>query len=381
MAFKDLSVTELKKLQAQLEEQYIDFKSRSLKLDMSRGKPAPDQLGLSEKLLSCIDYKKYMENGGIDCRNYGGIDGLPEMKKIFADILGVSSSNIIVGGNSSLNMMFDCISQGMTKGFGDEPWAKQKNLKFICPSPGYDRHFAVTEYFGFELLTVKMLDTGPDIDTVEELVKDPAVKGIWCVPKYSNPTGITYSDETVRRFAALQPAAKDFKIFWDNAYVIHDLFDEGDTLLNLFEEAKRLGNEDIVFMFASTSKITFPGNGVACMACSENNKKQILSRLKYQTIGPDKLNQLRHLCFFGNTDGVLAHMKLHAEKIRAKFETVLGCLQSELGDTGVITWTSPKGGYFISVDLMEGCASEVVKLCNEAGVKLTPAGATYPRCV
>ena len=275
--------------------------------------------------------------------------------------------------------MFDCISQGYTHGFGDTPWCKQGKIKFLCPSPGYDRHFCVTEYFGFELITVKMTENGPDMDAVEELVKDPAVKGIWCVPKYSNPTGITYSDETVRRFAALRPAAKDFRIFWDNAYAVHDLYeDKKDTLLNLADECKKAGNEDIYFMFASTSKIAYPGSGVSAVACSEGNKKILLSRLKYQTIGPDKMNQLGHLCFFKNTQGILDHMKLHASKLRPRFETVLSRLKNDLGEDGIITWTEPVGGYFVSVDLTYGCAKEVVELCEQAGVKLTGAGATFP---
>ncbi len=378
MAFKDLSAEELSRLKEQLEQKYNEFQSRNLNLDMSRGKPAPDQLKLSEGISSCSDYASYKEATGTDCRNYGGIDGLPEMKQIFADILEMDASNIIIGGNSSLNMMFDCISQGMTKGYGDIPWGKQEKIKFICPSPGYDRHFAVTEYFGFELLTVKMLETGPDMDEVEELIKDPAVKGIWCVPKYSNPTGITFTDETVRRFANLKPAAKDFRIFWDNAYVIHDLFDNGDKLLNLYDECKKVGNEDIVLTFASTSKIVYPGSGVACVACSDANKKALLNRLKFQTIGPDKMNQLSHIQFFKNSDGVRKHMELHSQLLRPKFETVLRHLNEELKDDGIIEWTHPNGGYFVSVDLTEGCASKVVELCEKAGVKLTPAGATYP---
>lgn len=379
MQFKDMSKEELCSLKNDLQKQYDEFKSRGLSLDMSRGKPSPEQLDLSTGLCDCVDYETYSKNGGIDCRNYGCIDGLPEVRQMFADILGVSADSVILGGNSSLNVMFDCISQGYTHGFGDTPWCKQDKIKFLCPSPGYDRHFCVTEYFGFELITVKMTENGPDMDAVEELVKDPAVKGIWCVPKYSNPTGITYSDETVRRFAALRPAAKDFRIFWDNAYAVHDLYeDKKDTLLNLADECKKAGNEDIYFMFASTSKIAYPGSGVSAVACSEGNKKILLSRLKYQTIGPDKMNQLGHLCFFKNTQGILDHMKLHASKLRPRFETVLSRLKNDLGEDGIITWTEPVGGYFVSVDLTYGCAKEVVELCEQAGVKLTGAGATFP---
>lgn len=378
MSYKDLSKDQLESLKQDLEKQYDEFKSRNLKLDMSRGKPSCEQLDLSTGLCDCVDYETYSKNGGIDCRNYGCIDGLPEVRQMFADMLGVSADDVILGGNSSLNVMFDCISQGYTHGFSDIPWCKQDNIKFLCPSPGYDRHFCVTEYFGFELITVKMTETGPDMDQIEQLVKDPSVKGIWCVPKYSNPTGITYSDETVRRFAALKPAAKDFRIFWDNAYAVHDLYDDRkDTLLNLAEECKKNGNEDIYLMFASTSKIAYPGSGVSAVACSPNNKKILLSRLKYQTIGPDKMNQLGHLCFFKNTQGILNHMKLHASKLRPRFEVVLNHLKNDL-DEDIVSYTAPNGGYFVSVDLNYGCAKEVVALCEQAGVKLTDAGATYP---
>jgi len=300
------------------------------------------------------------------------------MKKLFGEILGVSDEQVIVGGNSSLTMMFDTVAQGMTHGFGEGAWLKQGNIKFICPSPGYDRHFAITEYFGVELITVKMTDKGPDMEAVEQLVKDSSVKGMWCVPKYSNPEGITYSDETVRRIAALKPAAKDFRIFWDNAYAVHDLYDEGDTLLNLYDECVREGNPDLAFMFTSTSKITFPGAGVAAVAASPNNIALLKGRLKFQTIGPDKINQLRHSRVFKNLDDLKNQMKKHAEILRPKFESVLKELEKQLADTGIARWTKPQGGYFISLYVLEGCAKRVAELCRDAGMVLTPAGATYP---
>ncbi len=371
---------------AQLEEMYSEvcadydkFKARGLKLDMSRGKPAADQLNMSNEILTNLSPEDCKSRSGLDCRNYGVGDGLPEMKELFAELFEMPVDNVIVGGNSSLNMMFDCISQGMTLGYGSGPWAKLDKIKFLCPSPGYDRHFGVTEYFGFELITVDMLPTGPDMDKVEELVKnDDSIKGIWCVPKYSNPTGITFSDETVTRLAAMKPAAPDFKIFWDNAYMIHHLNDNNDQLLNIMEEAKKYGNENNIIMFTSTSKITFPGMGVAAMAASDDVVKMLKKRLNYQTIGPDKINQLRHLKMFPNVCELKKHMKRHAEILAPKFDAVIEALTTELGDLGVIEWTTPNGGYFIGVDLLEGCAKRVAQLCAEGGVVLTPAGATFP---
>jgi len=374
-----MSKEELTEEFSAVKAEYNKLLSLKLKLDMSRGKPNFDNMDLSEEVSVAVDAQKgYKDLSGTDVRNYGGLDGLAEMKKLFGEILGVSDEQVIVGGNSSLTMMFDTVAQGMTHGFGEGAWLKQGNIKFICPSPGYDRHFAITEYFGVELITVKMTDKGPDMEAVEQLVKDSSVKGMWCVPKYSNPEGITYSDETVRRIAALKPAAKDFRVFWDNAYAVHDLYDEGDTLLNLYDECVREGNPDLAFMFTSTSKITFPGAGVAAVAASPNNIALLKGRLKFQTIGPDKINQLRHSRVFKNLDDLKNQMKKHAEILRPKFESVLKELEKQLADTGIARWTKPQGGYFISLYVLEGCAKRVAELCRDAGMVLTPAGATYP---
>lgn len=376
-----MSKEALRQLQAQLQERYEGYKAQGLKLNMARGKPGAEQLELSMGLLDILNSSSNLRaSTGDDCRNYGLADGLPEMRQLFADMMGLDADNIIVGGNSSLNMMFDAISCCMTHGFpGSKPWSQQGHLKFLCPSPGYDRHFAVTEYFGFELITVPMLKTGPDMDMVESLVStDPTIKGIWCVPKYSNPMGITFSDETVQRFAALKPAAPDFRIFWDNAYCVHDLTDTPDHLLNLWEECRKCDSIDMPLFFASTSKITFPGSGVAAMGASEENLKVFREHYKYQTIGPDKLNQLRHLAFLKDIDGVHAQMQKHRAIIEPKFRVVEETLQRELGGKGVASWTNPNGGYFISVDVLDGCAKRTVALCKEAGVTLTGAGATFP---
>ena len=375
-----MSREELCKEKSLLEARYRAFQGQGLKLNMARGKPAVDQLDLSMDMLDVLKSDSDMHaSSGDDCRNYGLPDGLPEMRALFAEVLGMDADHIIIGGNSSLNMMFDTVSCGMTHGFaGCTPWAKQEHIKFLCPSPGYDRHFAVTEYFGVELVTVPMTPAGPDMEVVEELIKDEQVKGIWCVPKYSNPQGYTYSDETVRRFAALQPAAKDFRIFWDNAYVVHDLTDTPDQLLNLWEECKKAENEDLAFFFASTSKITFPGAGVAAMGASDANLAVLKRHFSFQTIGPDKINQLRHIRFFKDLDGVRAQMAKHRALIAPKFKVVSEKLHQELDGTGAAEWTEPNGGYFVSVDVLEGCAKRVVSLCKEAGVTLTGAGATYP---
>ncbi|MGI6279253.1 MAG: aminotransferase class I/II-fold pyridoxal phosphate-dependent enzyme [Acutalibacteraceae bacterium] len=359
--------------------EYKNLCSLNLSLDMSRGKPGFDNMDISDKMFDLVDNKTGFKNiSGIDCRNYGGLDGLVELKNLFSQILGLPAEQIIVGGNSSLNMMFDTISQAMTHGMGLEPWGKQGNIKFLCPVPGYDRHFAITEYFGIEMISVPMTEEGPDMDIVEELVKDKSVKGIWCVPKYSNPEGITYSDNVVRRFANLKPAAGDFRIFWDNAYAVHDLYDEGDKLLNLYAECVKAGNPDLPIIFTSTSKITFPGAGVAVEAASPNNVALIKERMKYQTIGPDKLNQLRHARMFKTAEDVYRHMKRHAEILRPKFETVLTELENQLKDKNIARWTHPRGGYFISLYVLNGCASRVEQLCANAGMILTPAGAPYP---
>ncbi len=364
---------------AHVRSEYERLRSLHLSLDMSRGKPGFDNMDLSEKMFDLVGNDTGFKNiSGIDCRNYGGLDGLAELKTLFADLLELEPDQIIVGGNSSLNMMFDTIAQAITHGMGGEPWYKTENRKFLCPVPGYDRHFAVTEYFGFELISVPTNEEGPDMDVVEELVKDISVKGIWCVPKYSNPEGITYSDRVVKRMAALKPAAADFRIFWDNAYCVHDLYGEGDRLLNIYDECVKAGNPDLPIIFTSTSKITFPGAGVAVEAASPNNVSMLKSRMKYQTIGPDKLNQLRHARMFHTAEDVRKHMKRHAEILRPKFEAVLNELEKQLGDKGIARWTNPKGGYFISLYVPDGCASRVEELCANAGMILTPAGATYP---
>ncbi len=360
---------------------YETYKAKGLHLDMSRGKPGSQQLDLSMGLLNALNANSDIKTAdGTDTRNYGIMDGIPEAKKLFADILGVSSENVFVGGNSSLNMMFDTIAALNELGCNDQPaWNRQDKIKWLCPVPGYDRHFGITEYFGFEMINIPMSADGPNMDMIESLVaNDATIKGMWCVPKYSNPQGYTYSDETVRRIAALKPAAKDFCVMWDNAYCIHDVTDTPDTLLNIFDEVKKTGNENMIFEFCSTSKITFPGAGVAAMAASKANLDLLKKRYKYQTIGYDKLNMLRHVRYFKDLDGVRTHMQQHKAVLEPRFNSVIKCLKTELGDKNIAVWTQPNGGYFISVDVLDGCAKRVVTLCKEAGVVLTGAGATYP---
>lgn len=358
---------------------YDDLCARNLKLDMARGKPGKDQMDLSCALFDSVGNDTgFLSETGIDCRNYGGLDGLSELKKIFSEILDMPWEQIIVGGNSSLNMMFDTVAQGMTHGFGDGPWIKKDKVKFLCPVPGYDRHFAICEYFGIEMINVPMTENGPDMDLVEELVKDETVKGMWCVPKYSNPDGIVYSEETVDRLAKMETAAKDFRIMYDNAYAIHALYGEAIHLSNIYEKCVKYGHPDRVIKFASTSKITFPGAGIAAEASSPANIAMLKKRMGFQTIGPDKLNQLRHARVFPDIEAVKEHMRRHAAVLRPKFETVLGVLDESLGDLGIAHWTRPQGGYFISMYSMDGCAKRIVELCREAGLVLTGAGATYP---
>lgn len=374
-----MSKEELTLRLAECREKYAAYKAQHLALDMSRGKPGPDQLDISLEVLNCVNARDGFLAGNVDTRNYGILDGTAEAKALFADILGVPADTVIVGGNSSLNMMFDYITQGMVSGIcGGKPWITCEQRKFLCPVPGYDRHFAITQRYGFEMIPVPMTEAGPDMDEVERLVQDPAVKGIWCVPMYSNPDGITYSDDTVRRFANLKPAAADFRILWDNAYCVHHLTDTPDTLLNLYNEALKAGNEDLVIQFTSTSKISFPGAGVAAMAASPKNVADIKARMTIQTIGHDKVNMLRHTRYFKNAEGVHAHMKRHAAILRPKFNIVTNTLEARLGQSGIARWHKPNGGYFVSVQLLEGTAAETVRLLKEAGVVLTPAGATYP---
>ena len=379
--YSEMNKEELMSEKNALEAKYKEFKSAGLKLDMSRGKPGVEQVDISMPMLDVIhSSSECYTDEGLDCRNYGLLDGIPAMRKIFADILEVDVENVFVGGNSSLNLMFDTITCLMTQGIaGCEPWIKQEGIKFLCPVPGYDRHFGITEFYGFEMINIPMDKNGPDMDLVEKLVSsDEKIKGIWCVPKYSNPTGITYSDEVVRRFAALKPAAKDFRIMWANAYAIHDVTDNGDKLLGLMEECKKNGNEDLPIFFTSTSKITFPGSGVSAMASSANNMKVFKNRYKYQTIGYDKINQLRHLRYLKDTDGLIAYMDKHKAVIAPKFKCVLDMLENNVKATGIAKWENPNGGYFVSIDVLDGTAKEVVRLCKEAGVVLTGAGATYP---
>lgn len=372
--YQDMTAQELACEKAELEKRYQAFKAKGLKLDMSRGKPGSDQLDLSSAL---NDVKDYTENG-VDLRNYGMLDGTPACKKLFAQLMGVEPKNVIIGPNASLTLMFDYISQCFTHGAGDTPWRSLDKVKFLCPVPGYDRHFTILEYFGIEMINIDMNDDGPDMDAVEEAVKDPCVKGMFCVPKYSNPQGITYSDGVVRRIAALKPAAKDFRVMWDNAYMIHDVVYPGDELLNIFDILPQYGNEDMVIEFCSTSKITFPGAGVSALAASDDNIAAIKKRLNAQTISYDKMNQHRHVEFFGDANGVMAHMKKHAAILKPKFDIVLGHLKNELEGLGIASWTDPRGGYFISLDVTEGCAKRVGELCREAGVVLTTVGATFP---
>lgn len=381
-AYKDLSKEELLTLQKQLNKEYEEAKAKELKLDMSRGKPAASQLDMEMDFMNILNADSiFKTEAGVDCRNYGIMDGIPEARKLIGDVLGVSADNVIVFGNASLNIMYDTVARSEIFGvMGETPWCKLDKVKFLCPVPGYDRHFAITEQFGIEMINVPMTEDGPDMDMVEELVNtDPAVKGIWCVPKYSNPQGYTYSDETVKRFAALKPAAKDFRIYWDNAYVIHDLYEEKkDTLLDIISECEKAGNPDMVYEFCSTSKVTFPGSGIAALAASKANLDFIKKFMTIQTIGYDKVNQLRHVRYFKDAEGMKAHMMKHAAILRPKFEAVFHVLESELNGLGIGSWTEPKGGYFISFDALEGCAKKIVEKCKEAGVVLTGAGATYP---
>lgn len=380
--YSEMSREELEAQREELEKQFAQAKEKGLKLDMSRGKPEPAQLDMGMALMDVLKSDSDMKcMEGIDTRNYGLLEGITEAKHLMADVMGVPAENVIVFGNSSLSIMYDMVSRSVTHGvMGSTPWCKLDKVKFLCPVPGYDRHFAITQHFGIEMIAIPMTASGPDMDLIEKYVsEDEAVKGIWCVPKYSNPSGVTYSDETVKRFASLKPAAKDFRIYWDNAYAVHHLYeDKQDTLLEILSECEKAGNPDIVYEFCSTSKISFSGAGIAAMASSPANLADIKKTLTLRTIGYDKVNQLRHARFFKNVDGMLAHMKKHANIIRPKFEAVLEVLEKELGGLGIGEWTKPLGGYFISFDAMEGCAKEIVAKCKEAGVVLTGAGATFP---
>lgn len=365
-----------------LRQQYVHFKDDGVRLDMTRGKPSAAQLDLSEKMLGIVrNSEDCFDSNGLDCRNYGLLDGIPEAKQLFADMLDVRVDQVILGGNSSLNMMFDTIGRAFCFGNVDSvrPWGKEEVVKFLCPAPGYDRHFAICQQFNIEMIPIPMLEDGPDMDMIERYVlEDAQVKGIWCVPKYSNPTGTVYSDEVVRRFANLKPKAPDFRIFWDNAYAIHDLYDDCPTILNIIDECENAGNPNMVYMFSSTSKISYPGSGVAVLASSVSNIEHIKKQIGVQTIGPDKLNQLRHVRMFENKASLLDQMKKHAEILRPKFETVLRILERDLGGLDIADWSKPLGGYFVSVNTLPGCAKRVYQLCDEAGVSLTAVGGTFP---
>ena len=378
MQYNDMSKEELLALKESLNKEYAEAKAKGLALDMSRGKPSAKQLDVSLGLLDTINSSSDLKAlDGTDCRNYGVLDGIPEAKKLMADMMGTTPDHVIVYGNASLNIMYDQISRAYTHGIlGNTPWCKLDKVKFLCPVPGYDRHFAITERFGIEMINIPMSESGPDMGMVEEYVsKDASVKGIWCVPKYSNPQGYTYSEETVKRMAALKPAAEDFRIFWDNAYVIHDLYDDNkDEIADIISECEKAGNPDMVFEFASTSKVSFPGSGIAALASSANNIADIKKQLTIQTIGHDKLNQLRHVRFFKDINGLKEHMRKHAEFMRPKFEAVESVLEEELGGLGIGSWTEPKGGYFISFEALDGCAKAIVAKCKEAGVNVFVSG-------
>lgn len=379
MQYKQMNRNQLIAEYERLKKEYTEIKGMGLKLDMSRGKPAPEQLDLSMDLLKqVIGVCDCKAESGLDCRNYGVLDGLPECKKLFSQMLEVPCKNIILGGTSSLALMFDYITQCMLTGSGDKPWSRQGEIKFICNVPGYDRHFSICEYYGIKMISVPLLPDGPDVEKIKELIKDPSVKGMFCVPKYSNPSGITYCDDTVRALAALRPAAKDFRVIWDNAYAVHDLNKTPDRLLNIFEACKQYGTEDYFVEFTSTAKISFPGGGVSCIAASDKNIKMILDRLNMQTICYDKLNQLRHVKFFKDLEGIKDHMRKHAAIIEPKFNIVIEAFERELAGGELAAWTKPNGGYFISLDTLNCSAKRVGELCKSLGVTLTSVGATYP---
>ena len=382
MRYQEMSQRELQREYRKLSAAYREMEQQGLHLDLSRGKPSPEQLELSRKMLDEVNSGSVLDSvDGTDCRNYGGLDGIPEAKALLAGMVGCRPEQVIVGGNSSLTLMFDILSHAMIDGLlGGTPWCQVPDRKFLCPVPGYDRHFAMTEHFGFELVPVPMLPDGPDMNLVERLVReDASIKGIWCVPKYQNPTGVVFSHEVVKRFANLKPAAKDFRIFWDNAYCVHDLYpEEAEPLPDILSLCEQAGSPDLVYEFCSTSKATFPGAGISGVAASAANLIELRRVWKFATIGPDKLNQLRQARFFRNTAGLKAHMARHADLLRPKFERVEAILKEDLARSGAGSWTEPKGGYFISFNTLPGCAARTVELCKKAGVKFTPAGATWP---
>jgi len=378
---KKLSEQERQEMKAQLMERYREFQSRRITLDMTRGKPCPEQLDLSLGMLEGDIGKAYLTQNGLDCRNYGGLDGIPAAKNLFADYMGVEPDELILAGNSSLNMMHDTILRAMVKGMADgaSPWGQLPKVKFLCPSPGYDRHFFICEYLGIEMIPIDMQENGPAMDQIEDLVAgDEDIKGIWCVPKYSNPTGVVYSDEVVERLANMKTQAADFRIFWDNAYAVHHLVDTPAPLKNILTACKQAGNPERAFIFGSTSKISFAGAGLAIVAGSQKNMQWVTNQMAFQTIGPDKLNQLRHILFFKDMGGIEAHMEKHATILKPKFDAVQTILGNELKGKNIASWSKPQGGYFVSIDTLEGCAAAVIKKAADAGVKLTPAGSAYP---
>jgi aspartate/methionine/tyrosine aminotransferase len=380
-SYAELSRVELQAMKEQLQARYTAFQEKKLTLDMTRGKPSPEQLDLSMEMLTGDIGREYRSPTGVDCRNYGGLEGIREARELFAEYLGVADDEIIVGDSASLKMMHDTIMGALVYGVAgsDKPWGSLERVRFLCPSPGYDRHFAVCQYLGIEMIPVAMDDEGPDMDRVEELAAaDAAIKGIWCVPRFSNPTGITYSDRVVERLAAMKIRAPDFRIFCDNAYAVHHLSDRRDSLRNILDACREAGNPERVFLYGSTSKISFAGAGVAMMAASRKNIDFVLDKMQFQTIGPNKLNQLHHVLFFRNRAGIEAHMEKHATILKPKFDAVLHALNSELGGSGIATWSRPQGGYFISIDTLDNCAAAVIEKAARAGVKLTPAGATFP---
>ena len=379
--YGELEKEELLALKERLLLQYEEAKGKGLKLDMSRGKPAAEQLDMTMPMMDIFNRNFDMrDEQGVDVRNYGYLEGILGARRLLGSMLGVDPEHVIVFGTASLSVMYDTVSRSVTHGvMGSTPWCRLEKVKFLCPAPGYDRHFAITEHFGIEMITIPMKEDGPDMDLVEEYVKDPAVKGIWCVPMYTNPLGITYSEEVCRRMADLNPAAEDFRIYWDNAYCVHHLYeDKQDTLPEILSMCRANGKEDMVLIFASTSKISFAGAGISCIAASLGNLEWVKKSMTIQIISHDKINQLRHVLYFKDLDGIKEHMKKHAAILKPKFDIVLKHLNNELAGKGIASWFDPKGGYFISLDVMNGCAKRVGELCKEAGVVLTTVGATYP---
>ena len=380
MNYLAMNLQQLEQQETELLKEYGKLREKGLKIDMTRGKPCKEQLDLSEGMLTAISCNAdFFTDYGFDCRNYGLVDGLDYAKKIFADLIGVPWQQIIVGGNSSLNLMYDAVARYMLYGVcGEKPWVRQEKVKFLCPVPGYDRHFAICESLGIEMINIPLLADGPDMNMVEECIRDQAVKGMWCVPKYSNPTGITYSSRVVERIAAMKPAAKDFRLFWDNAYAVHDIYEDGDELTDILPACEKYGNGNMPLIFTSTSKISYPGSGVSALGGSKENIDDIKSIMQKQTIGHDKMNMWRHVRYFKTADGIREYMKKHAAILRPKFEVCQKILSEQFAETGVAIWTKPKGGYFISLNVYAGCACKTVELAKNAGVVVTEAGATFP---